>query len=186
MRGPDPPAGPKPLRRGEGPRIHQLRNSFQKNGWRGNDEGGAWPKLGSFRGCLRLSRTHRVKYRRVLSGSTWWLRQAPRDQGRTGLLREALQFAPVRAQSQSKRTGASHDTTAHDRPSGRLDRPPVQPRCKRSSFMATRPFSTGGRRGASASSLRSSTPGRKNSCPPSQAASRAPRLDSPTCRSSCC
>jgi len=25
MRGLDPPAGPKPLRRGEGPRIHRLR-----------------------------------------------------------------------------------------------------------------------------------------------------------------
>src|SRR4051794_35935784 len=30
IRGLDPPAGPKPLRRGEGPRIHQLRRTLWK------------------------------------------------------------------------------------------------------------------------------------------------------------
>jgi len=30
MRGLDPPAGPKPLRRGEGPRIHLLHKNFSK------------------------------------------------------------------------------------------------------------------------------------------------------------
>jgi hypothetical protein len=30
MRGLDPPARPKPLRRGEGPRIHHLRKSLLK------------------------------------------------------------------------------------------------------------------------------------------------------------
>jgi hypothetical protein len=34
MRGLDPPAGPKPLRRGEGPRIHRSSmNLSKKDGW---------------------------------------------------------------------------------------------------------------------------------------------------------